>query len=431
MAPIIRQRFEDTGDRLSTAVKGINMPQTKQLTLAKMKLGIFVIIAFFLLSALILQQSWGINWFSSSAKIITYLPDVGGLKPGSPVWLAGMEIGKVRKVSIVSPDVYTGNASVFDKIEDIKKQIQAVNPNNSSGRKIVSVFLNDIRDLKLHIRIVEVQLDIRTQYINKIDPDSEVSIDSKGLIGDSFIDISPGTTGKFPPRKGEFYIIESIQQPGFREIMTGANDVIANFGVLSERVQNIAAKIEPDRIGSEIFDTVESLKQTIRQANETFSQATILIKELHSGQGTFGKIVNDPEVYVRLTESLEKFSVIAQNIQSGSGTLAKLINDPALYNSASSTLNNADKIMQRIEKGEGTLGKLSTDEALYERSKRALESFSSLVEQIDKGEGTMGKLLKDPGLYDNIEQSSSEISKLLYDLRQDPKKYLTIRFRLF
>ena len=87
--------------------------------------------------------------------------------------------------------------------------------------------------------------------------------------------------------------------------------------------------------------------------------------------------------------------------------------------------------MERMEQGEGTLGKLSTDEALYERSKRALESFASLVEQIERGEGTLGKLLKDPGLYNNLEESSSEITKFMYDLRQDPKKFLTIRFRLF
>ena len=84
-----------------------------------------------------------------------------------------------------------------------------------------------------------------------------------------------------------------------------------------------------------------------------------------------------------------------------------------------------------MEKGEGTLGKLSTDEALYERTNRALESFASFVEQIEQGQGTLGKLLKDPGLYNSLEQSSSEISKLIYDLRQDPKKYMTIRVRLF
>jgi phospholipid/cholesterol/gamma-HCH transport system substrate-binding protein len=87
--------------------------------------------------------------------------------------------------------------------------------------------------------------------------------------------------------------------------------------------------------------------------------------------------------------------------------------------------------MDRIEKGEGTLGKLSKDAELYENSKRALSSFSTLMEEIEQGKGTMGKLLKDPGLYNNLDQSTAEISKLLYDIRKDPKKFLTIRFRVF
>ncbi len=87
--------------------------------------------------------------------------------------------------------------------------------------------------------------------------------------------------------------------------------------------------------------------------------------------------------------------------------------------------------MDRIEKGDGTLGRLSKDAELYEKSKTALERFASVAEQIEQGKGTIGKLLKDPGLYNNLDQSTAEISKLLYDLRQDPKKYLTIRFRVF
>ncbi|MBN2317777.1 MAG: MCE family protein [Acidobacteria bacterium] len=407
------------------------MPKKKQVKLAQMKLGIFVVIAFILLSVLILQQSWGINWFSESAKIITYLTDVGGLKPGSPVWLAGMEIGKVRKINLISPETYPENDEILARIEEIKEEIQNVDTRNPSGIKIKENLQDDIRRLQADLRLVEVRMDIRMQYLDRIGPDSDVSIASRGLIGDSFIDITPGISEELPPLKGEFYLIESIQQPGFREIMTGANDVIANFGVLSERVQDIAARIIPENIGTDISDTVTALHDTISAAEKAFSQATILINELHSGQGTFGKIVSDPQVYSRLTEALEKFNAIAENIQNGSGTISKLINDPGLYDSARSAAGKTDAIVSRMEKGEGTLGKLSTDEALYERSTRALESFASFVEQIEQGQGTLGKLLKDPGLYNNLEQSSSEISKFLYDLRQDPKKYMTIRVRLF
>jgi phospholipid/cholesterol/gamma-HCH transport system substrate-binding protein len=335
----------------------------------------------------------------------------------------------VRRVAIVSPDVFPGNTGLYRQIEEMKKQLESTDP--SMTQKTIEDLQDHIRNLKSDIRIVEVQLEIRPQFLGRISRDSEVSIESKGLIGDSFINISPGTYGGLPPQKGDYYVIESLQRPGFREIMTGANDVVANFGVLSEQFKNIVMKLNAEKVGSGVANTLQDVQKTVQQANQTFSRATALIDELHSGKGTFGRVVSDPELYQRLTDSLERFNKIAENIQNGKGTIGKLINDPALFNSAAETLKKAELVMDRIEKGDGTLGKLSKDAELYEKSKTALERFASLAEQIEQGNGTVGKLLKDPGLYNNLDQSTAEISKFLYDLRKDPKKYLTIRFRVF
>jgi len=87
--------------------------------------------------------------------------------------------------------------------------------------------------------------------------------------------------------------------------------------------------------------------------------------------------------------------------------------------------------MERVERGEGTLGKLSKDPALYDASRQTMEKLASFVDRIDRADGTMGKLINDPALYNNLNQTTAEITKLIYDLRQDPKKYLTIRFRIF
>jgi phospholipid/cholesterol/gamma-HCH transport system substrate-binding protein len=435
------------------------MPLKKKVRLAEMKVGIFVTIALLLLVALILQQSWGINWFSKSAKALTYLTDVGGLKPGAPVWLAGIEIGRVRKVGIVSPEIYPGNKPVLHRIDELKQRMDAVDPKDPSAQKDINDLQDQIRSLKEDIRIVEVYLDIRPQYLDRISKDSEVSIESRGLIGDSFIDITPGSYGVRPSQIGDTYIIESMQHPGFREIMTGANDVVANFGVLSDQFKTIMKKVNPDKTGSEIAKVVQDTQQTIRQINQTFNRASALMNDLNTGKGTFGRIVSDPTLYQRMTESMEKFNSLIDNIQNGKGTVGKLLNDPSLYNSANETISSAHEafdsareainsahetinsaneavkkaaqVMDRIEKGEGTLGKLTRDGALYDSVRNATERFAALVDDIDQGNGTLGKLLRDPGLYNNLDQSSSEISKLIYDLRKDPKKYLTIHFRLF
>ena len=410
------------------------MPQKKQVRVAELKLGIFIAAVVILFLVLILQQSWGLNFFSSSEHIVTYLTDVGGLKSGAPVWLAGIEIGRVRSVSIIKPEDYEGNAPIYRRIEETIGRIEpleAMPERSAENERALRDLYDDVRGLKQRLRMVEILLDVKKEYIDRIGRDSEVSIESKGLIGDSFIDISPGATGIKPLLKGDYYIIESVQSPGFREIMTGANDVVANFGVLSEHFKNLTQRITSDTISGGIINIIDDAQKTVGQASRTFSQATSLLTAMQQGDGTVGKFVSDPTLYNRLVESLEKFNSLAEDIQKGDGTLGKFINDPSLFESAAGTLQKTEAIMARIEKGEGTLGKLTTDEALYERTTAALDSFASLTEEINRGEGTLGKILKDPSLYNNLDQSTSEITKLLYDIRKDPKKFLTIRFKLF
>ncbi|NWG12567.1 MAG: MCE family protein [Acidobacteria bacterium] len=407
------------------------MERKRQVVLAEIKLGIVVTIALLLTAALILQQSWGVNWFAKSAPAITYLPDVGGLKPGAPVWLAGIEIGKVREVTIVPPEVYAGNEPLLRRLIEVHRQLDSLDPKAPRYRETLADLHDQLRDIKSEVRLVEVKLDVRKEYVNRLSRDSEVSIESRGLIGDSFIEISPGSYGIPPVIKDGYYLIEGVRTTGFREIMTGANDVIANFGVLSEQFRDIAVKINADRVGSGVSNTLADFQHALQKADRTFQSATALLDEMRKGEGTVGKLVADPTLYRRLTEALEKFNATLEQIQSGNGTMAKLMHDPSLYDHAKETLRKADLMMDRIERGEGTLGRLSKDDALYDNTKRALDRFASLVDQIERGEGTMGKLLKDPSLYNNLNESTAEITKLIYDLRQDPKKYLSIRFRLF
>ena len=78
------------------------------------------------------------------------------------------------------------------------------------------------------------------------------------------------------------------------------------------------------------------------------------------------------------------------------------------------------------------------DEAVYNEARTAIARFNTTTARIDnvvagaqRGEGTLGKLITDEQLYNNVNNLSSEGVKLIYDFRQNPKKYLTIKFQLF
>ena len=57
--------------------------------------------------------------------------------------------------------------------------------------------------------------------------------------------------------------------------------------------------------------------------------------------------------------------------------------------------------------------------------------MNNLMRGVEEGKGTLGLLAKDERLYRSLNRVSSEIVKLIYDFRQNPKKFLTIKFELF
>jgi phospholipid/cholesterol/gamma-HCH transport system substrate-binding protein len=61
----------------------------------------------------------------------------------------------------------------------------------------------------------------------------------------------------------------------------------------------------------------------------------------------------------------------------------------------------------------------------------APDGVNALIDSVQNGEGTIGKFIKDPSLFNNVNQVTSELEKLMYDFRQNPKKFLTVNFRLF
>jgi phospholipid/cholesterol/gamma-HCH transport system substrate-binding protein len=71
------------------------------------------------------------------------------------------------------------------------------------------------------------------------------------------------------------------------------------------------------------------------------------------------------------------------------------------------------------------------DEELYREARDTIAKFRVITDKLEKGEGTAGMLLKDDRLYNNVNNVSAEVTKLLYDFRQNPKKYLSVKLAVF
>jgi phospholipid/cholesterol/gamma-HCH transport system substrate-binding protein len=60
-----------------------------------------------------------------------------------------------------------------------------------------------------------------------------------------------------------------------------------------------------------------------------------------------------------------------------------------------------------------------------------MDKLSRIADQLEAGQGSAGRLLKDPSVYNNTDQLLMETRTLIKAVRENPKKYLTIRFRIF
>jgi phospholipid/cholesterol/gamma-HCH transport system substrate-binding protein len=129
-----------------------------------------------------------------------------------------------------------------------------------------------------------------------------------------------------------------------------------------------------------------------------------MVADLRAGKGTAGKFLKDEQLYKQANEAVAKLN---------------------------SSLEKVDRIVADIEAGRGTLGKFVKDEQLHNDVSATVTSLRNISGRLDRGEGTAGKLLHDDKLYNNINQVSSEMVKMLYDFRQNPKKDLSIKVSLF
>ncbi|HEV7520793.1 MAG TPA: MCE family protein, partial [Candidatus Angelobacter sp.] len=126
-----------------------------------------------------------------------------------------------------------------------------------------------------------------------------------------------------------------------------------------------------------------------------------------------------------------KTDAMVDEINKGHGSLGKLVKDDALYNNANQTIATANKLITDLNAGRGAAGKLLKDEELARKLQNIVEKLSAITDRLEAGEGSAGKLLKDPSLYNSADQMLIETRNLIKAIRENPKKYLTIRFRVF
>jgi len=381
------------------------MPRSnRSVSFSQLRVGIFVLLAIGILIFLILNASGDINPFSKKLHLKARFADANGLRDGSEVRLAGVRVGKVDQITLLPPSDVP-NAPRVEVLMTIDSSIDG-RPANE-----------------------------------RIRSDSTAQQGSPSLLGNEMlINITPGTAVGQPVQ--DYAVLPSSSSNTVNDFATSGTDLAQRLSKLSDEIKGIVGDVKEGKGTVGRLFTDEALYNNL---NATIRETEDVMRQVRAGNGSAGRFINDPALYNNANEIALQMRAIASDLRAGRGTAGRLLTDDELYNRITRTADKLDRsvdqinqVITDINEGRGTLGRLIKDEQIYNDARAAIARFNTTAERIDnmvaaaqRGEGTVGRLLTDDTLYTNVNQLSSEGVKMIYDFRQNPKKYLTIKFELF
>ncbi len=243
---------------------------------------------------------------------------------------------------------------------------------------------------------VEIIFAIKREVAQHIREDASINIRALGLLGDKYLEIIPGTPSR------------PLLEPG--SLLTG-------------------------RVETDITSLASGASATIENVNAALQEVQRALAAITKGEGTTGRLVNDPELYERskrvlenLEKAAEKSLALLDRVEHGEGTVGKLVTDKELYTRANQAVQELTELANRLNNQNGTLAKLA-DPTLYAKLDSLTARGELLLEKIERGEGTVGKLVTRDDLYTRTDKLLTEVEEFVADVKKNPKKYF--KFSVF
>jgi phospholipid/cholesterol/gamma-HCH transport system substrate-binding protein len=273
----------------------------------EIRVGIAVVLAVIIL---VLGVMW-IERVSLSNRFVTYIVyfgDVGGLDPGDPVMVSGVDAGEVGAV-VLEP-----------------------------GR------------VRTELLIAE--------GVSLFD-DCSVQILTVGLMGEKYIGIYPGGSGNVLPPGS---VIQGEYKAGMAEAVAGFGDVIEE---LNETVRAFRALVETegqeaslgqairriDQLTAEILSFLRENRDDIRSTAANMKRLSGDVSEVvGSRKDDLARSVDDfSRAAARLDSVTLSLKDIVQKVESGEGTLGMLVKEKKLHEDLEGVLANLNAILEDVK----------------------------------------------------------------------------------
>lgn len=358
------------------------MPSRKEIQWSQLKVGALVLVGVAILIGLIFLMSGTTGGLFAKKLILrSYFQNASGLKNGAPVTLEGVTIGNVQHIRVVP----------------------SRNPTP-----------------------VEVTMQLSADAAYALHTDSTTSIQSAGVLGDSYVDInSENAHGPQPTQNAE---LRARNVPSIQAVVDTSQQALVKATEVMTKLNAVLDTMNSKRGSMGMFLNDPGF---YRKVTAVAGNLQTITQQISQGKGTLGKLMTDQQMYNKLNATVDRLDTISQSIAEGHGSVGKLIHDESLYNNLNAAVVNTNKLVEGINNGKGAMGKLTQDRAFARKLDDTITNLDSIVKGLNEGKGTLGQLMVNRSVYDHADQAMDQASQLLKGIRENPKKYLSIKMHVF
>lgn len=268
----------------------------------------------------------------------------------------------------------------FESLKELKKGDEV---------RMAGVTIGSVQETRLDLAHRRGEAILLIQPGIQVASDAHASIVMAGLIGTNYIGVELGSAGAAPLNPGDE--IKTRVTPDLNSIMTD----LGNLGKkLDGAFTSISSAISGDGKSPGLFQKLDKvITENSEKVTATMTNVQEITTKLNNGEGTLGKLINDPALHDELVAAV--------------GEIKSTAADAKLF------VADAQAVMAQVKSGKGTLGALVYDETAANNLKASVANIRSVSEKLAKGEGTLGKLINDDTLYNTAQNTLKKADRAI------------------
>jgi phospholipid/cholesterol/gamma-HCH transport system substrate-binding protein len=181
----------------------------------------------------------------------------------------------------------------------------------------------------------QVEVAIKLTETRRVRTDSEATIRFSGLLGQNYVSLSFGTSDAPFAENGT--LLQAIDLPDLGSLMTKLDGVATGMG-------NLTTNLTGENLQNLVGPLIDFVRENNPRLTAIVSNAQTVSERIVAGQGTVGRLINEDTLYVSTLSAITNFEGTATDIretvnqaqdllstvEGGEGTLGKLAQDPGL-----------------------------------------------------------------------------------------------------